>query len=92
MLRGVGDEILNTTHNVVEENTTVNESAEARNLTSNGGSHLGLIVLEKLNEGGNEISRNNLLIHRLGNLQKVSIPWAETIKVLRTFSNRSAIM
>lgn len=74
MLRSVRDKVLDTTHDVVEENVTVDKSAEAGNLASNSGSHLSLIVLEKLYKCGNKIPGDNLLIYCLGNLQDISMP------------------
>lgn len=68
MLRSVRDEVFDAAHNVVEENVAVDKSAEARNLAGNSGSHLGFVVLEKLNESRNKIPGNNLLIYGLGNL------------------------
>jgi hypothetical protein len=68
MLRSVGDKVFDAAHDIVEENVTVDKSAEAGNLAGNSGSHLGFVVLEELNEGGNKISGNNLFIYGLGNL------------------------
>jgi hypothetical protein len=68
MLRSVGDEVLNATHNVVQENVAVDKSAEAGNLASNSGSHLGFVVLKKLDEGRDKIPGNDLLIYGLGDL------------------------
>jgi hypothetical protein len=68
MLRSVGDKVFDAAHNVVEENVAVDKSAEAGNLAGNGGSHLGFVVLEELDEGGNKIPGNNFLIYGLGNL------------------------
>ncbi|KAI6751198.1 hypothetical protein HG530_014112 [Fusarium avenaceum] len=73
VLRCIRDEILNTAHNIVEEDVTVDESAEAGNLASNGGSHLGLVIFEKLYESGNEVPRDNLLVNCLSDLQKVTL-------------------
>lgn len=92
MLRCIRDEILDAAHNIVEEDVTVDKSAEAGNLASNGGSHLGLVVFEKLYESGNEIPRDNLLVNCLGDLQKVSTAQSNIGLTIRTFSNRSAIM
>ena len=68
MLGCIRDKILNATHDVVEEHVTIHKSTEAGNLASNSGSYLGLVVLEKFYECGNEVSRNNLLVYRLSNL------------------------
>jgi hypothetical protein len=52
----------------LEQNISLDEGAESRNLTSNGSSHLGLGVFEKLDEGRNKITADNLVVDGLGNL------------------------
>lgn len=56
VLRIIRDEPLYTAHDAVEERRPVHKGTEARNLTSNGRPDLGLIILEKLHEGRNQIS------------------------------------
>lgn len=68
MLRIVRHKVLNTAHDVVQEGFSVDERTEARNLTGNCSSNLGLIVFEKLDKRGHEISGNHLFVHSLGNL------------------------
>ena len=68
MLGGIGDEIFNAAHDVIEKDTSVDESAEAGNLASNRGSDFGFVVFKKLDECRDEISRNDLFIDGLGNL------------------------
>ena len=69
VLGGIGDEILNTRHDVAKKNGAVDESTKTGDLASNSSSYFGLVVLEELDEGGDKVARNDLLIHGLGNLQ-----------------------
>lgn len=68
VLRGIGDKVLDAGHDVAEENGAVDESTEPGDLSSDGGSYFGLVVLEELDECGDKVARNNLLIHSLCNL------------------------
>src|SRR4051812_9936208 len=65
VLRAVGDKVLDRTHYLVKKNGAFYQCAETRDLTGNGCSHLGLVILEKLDERGDKISRHNLLINSL---------------------------
>ena len=69
VLGSVRDEVLDAAHDVVEENVAIHESAEAGDLASDSGSDLGLVVLEELHECGDKISRDDLLVNCLGDLQ-----------------------
>lgn len=73
MLRSVGYEVLNARHNVFEKNIAVNQAAESGDLASDGSANLGLVILEQLDKGRNQIARNNLLIDGLGNLHCVLV-------------------
>ncbi len=46
VLRSVGNEVLNTRHNIFEKDLAVNQSTESGNLASDGSADLGLVVLE----------------------------------------------
>lgn len=68
VLGGIGHEVFDAAHDVIEERVAVNEGAEAGDLASDGGSDLGFVVLEELYECGDEIPRNDLLVNSLGDL------------------------
>ena len=68
MLGGIRHKILDAAHDVVEKGIAVDEAAEAGDLASDGSSDLSLVILEKLDKGGHEVSRHDLLIDSLGNL------------------------
>lgn len=97
MLGTVRNKIFDASHDIVQECVPVDEGAETRNLTRNRRPHLSLVILEQLNKRRNQISRDNLLINRLGNL------WTPLVEKSRlkthvcpcislTFSNLSAII
>lgn len=91
MLGRVRDEVLDRCHDLIEESGPVNESTEAGDLTSNRRPDLSFVVLQKFDKGRNKISRNHLIINRLGNLEIVSNA-DSTLWKRRTFSNLSAII
>lgn len=68
MLGGIGDEIFDAAHDIVEESVAIDESAKPGDLTSNCRPNFGLIILKKLDKCRNKIPRNNLLINSLGDL------------------------
>lgn len=68
MLGGIGNEVLDTAHDIVEERIAVDKGAETGNLACDGSADLGLVVLQKLDKGGDKISRNDFFIDGLGNL------------------------
>lgn len=68
MLGSVADEALNATHDGVEEDRTINQGTESRDLARNRCPHLCFVVLEQLYESRNQVPRNNFLIDSLGNL------------------------
>lgn len=68
MLGGVGNEIFDAAHDVIEQDIAINESAEAGYLASDGGPDFGLGILEHLDEGRDEVSGKNLIVDSLGNL------------------------
>ena len=73
VLRSVGDQVLNRGDDIVEQNSAVDERAESGNLASNGGPDFGLGVLEQPREGGDQVSRDGLLVNSLGNLVTESV-------------------
>jgi hypothetical protein len=56
----------------LEQNISLDEGAESRNLASNGSSHLSLGVFEELDEGRNKITADNLVVDGLGDLKLIS--------------------
>lgn len=94
VLRGVGNQVFDRGDHIVKENIAVDESAETGYLTGNGGPDLGFRILQQPGEGGDQIPRDRLVIHSLGNLVTVSTKnMAEKRGIEKhTFSNRSAIM
>lgn len=78
MLRGIRNQVLNIAHDVVQKDGPVDESAEARDLASNSGSHFGLVILKQLGKGRNQIPRYNLLVYGLCDLYLESENRAES--------------
>lgn len=68
MLGAIRDEILNTSHDVIQENVAVNQSTEARDLAGDGSPHLSLVIFQEFYECRNKISGHNLIINCLRNL------------------------
>jgi hypothetical protein len=72
MLRSVRDQVLHSSHDVVKESRSIDEFAEARNLSGNSSPDLRLAVFQELHESGHKISCYNLIIYCFCDLQKVS--------------------
>lgn len=72
MLGSIRDQVLYSSHDVVEKCVSIDEFAEAWDLASDSCPNLGLAVFEKLDECWHEISCNNFVINCLCDLLKVS--------------------
>lgn len=73
VLRVIRNQVLDAAHDVVQESRAVHECTEAGDLAGNGSPYLGLVVLEQLDKGGDQVSRDDLVVDGLGNLLGVSI-------------------
>ncbi len=70
MLGAIRDEILDASHDVTEENGSVDQCAETGNLAGDGGPHLGLVVFQEFHECRHQIPRDDLFVHSFGDLVK----------------------
>ena len=68
MLRCVRHQVLDAAHDVVKKRITLNQGAEAGYLSCNGRPNFGFVILEELDKGWHQVSRDDLFIDRLGNL------------------------
>lgn len=62
MLRAVRDKVLDAAHDLVEQCRPLDQSTEPGDLTSDRCPNLSLVVLEQLNEGGDQVPRDYLLV------------------------------
>lgn len=50
MLGCIGNQVFDRGHDVVEKRRSVDQGTETRDLASDGGSHLGLVILQQFDE------------------------------------------
>ncbi len=72
MLRGIRDQILHCSHDVVKESRSIDKFAEAWDLSRDSSSNFRLAVFEKLDESWDKIPCYDLVVYCLCNLEKVS--------------------
>lgn len=68
MLRRVSNKLLDARHDLVEQGLAIEETAEPRNLSSNGASNFCFCVFQKLDECRNKIPTDDLFVDCFSNL------------------------
>jgi len=70
VLRRVRHQVLDRFHDLVEQGRSVHERAKSGDLARNGGPELGLVVLEQVDKGLDQIPLDNLFIDGVCNLSR----------------------